>query len=41
MKKISAMTHAELAAYIQTKLRQHSIDVVLSGGAAVTMYTSG
>ena len=34
MKKIGKMSHAELAALIQTKLREKSIDVVLSGGGA-------
>ena len=41
MKKIEQMNHGELAALIQTKLRERSIDVVLSGGGAVTIYTSG
>ena len=40
MKKIGKMSHAELAALIQTKLREKSIDVVLSGGGAVTIYTT-
>jgi hypothetical protein len=35
------MTHAELGAYIQTYLRNIGIDIVLSGGAAVAIYTSG
>ena len=34
------MSYGELAAYIQTELRKKSIDVVLSGGAAVSIYTS-
>ena len=39
MKSISRMTQAELAAYVQTYLRTKGISVVLSGGAAVAIYT--
>ena len=39
MKAISEMTMGELAAYIDTHLRQHGIDVVLSGGASVAIYS--
>ena len=41
MKNIGQMDHGQLAALIQTKLRERSIDVVLSGGGAVTIYTIG
>lgn len=40
MKKINSMTLAELAAYVQTHLRAEGIDVVLSGGATVSFYSS-
>ncbi len=40
MKKIKNMTLAELAAYVQTQLRSNGIDVVLSGGATVSFYSS-
>jgi hypothetical protein len=40
MKSIKDMSHGELAAYVQTELRKKSVDVVLSGGAAVSIYTS-
>lgn len=39
MKPISEMTNAELAAFVQTHLRQNGIDVILSGGACVSIYT--
>lgn len=35
------MTVGELAAYICTHLREQDIDVVLSGGACVTIYSEG
>ncbi|MBU2609424.1 MAG: hypothetical protein KJ606_00545 [Chloroflexi bacterium] len=35
------MTQIELAAYIQSHLREVGIDVVLSGGATVSLYSSG
>ena len=34
------MTNAELAAFVQTHLRRRGIDVVLSGGACVSIYSS-
>jgi hypothetical protein len=40
MKKIRNMTLAELAAYVQTQLRTEEIEVVLSGGATVSLYSS-
>lgn len=41
MKSISEMTQAELGAYVQSHLYVRGIDVVLSGGAVVAIYTSG
>ena len=41
MKSIGDMTQAELGAFVQTHLRKQGIDVVLSGGAAVAIYSSG
>ena len=41
MKQVSEMSQGEVGAYVQSHLRQKSIDVVLSGGAAVAIYTSG
>jgi hypothetical protein len=35
------MTQAELGAYVQSHLRERGIDVVLSGGAVVAIYTNG
>lgn len=40
MKSIHKMTQAELGAFIQSKLRREKIEVVLSGGAAVAIYSS-
>jgi hypothetical protein len=40
MKKIGKMTLAELAAYVQSQLRADGIEVVLSGGATVSLYSS-
>lgn len=40
MKKIGKMNLAELAAYVQTQLRADGIDLVLSGGATVSFYSS-
>ena len=37
MKSIHQMTQAEVAAYVQSHLRKHKIDVTLSGGAAVSI----
>ena len=39
MKDLSQLTPGELAAFIQTHLRAKGIDVVLTGGAAVSVYT--
>lgn len=41
MKPIASMTQAELGAYIQTQLYAEGIEVVLSGGAVVAIYTAG
>ncbi len=40
MKPIGEMTQAELGAYVQTRLRSAGIETVLSGGAAVSIYTN-
>jgi hypothetical protein len=40
MKTIKEMTQGELGAYIQSHLRQKGIEVVLSGGAAVGIYSN-
>lgn len=40
MKKIGTMNEAELCAYVQSHLQKQGIDVVLSGGSAVTIYSS-
>ncbi len=39
MKKIRNMSQAELAAYIQDSLQEEGINVVLSGGSAVSFYS--
>jgi hypothetical protein len=39
MKSIDKMTQAELAAYVQSHLRNKKINVTLSGGTAVSIYT--
>ena len=39
MKDLSALTHRELAAYICKHLRDRGIEMVLTGGACVTIYT--
>lgn len=39
MKSIAEMSEAELSAYIQSHLKNADIDVVLSGGSAVTIYS--
>ena len=39
MKPINAMTQGELAAYVQTRLREKGIQLVLSGGATVSIYS--
>jgi hypothetical protein len=40
VKNISAMSTAQLAAFIASHLARHGIEVVLSGGACVTIYSS-
>jgi len=40
MKPIREITQAELGAYVHSYLRDQGIDVVLSGGAVVAIYTS-
>jgi hypothetical protein len=39
MKSVNKMTQAELAAYVQSHLQTKGISVILSGGAAVAIYT--
>ena len=39
MKPIAQMTQLELAAFVQEHLRQQGIEVVLSGGSAVMLYS--
>lgn len=41
MKPIGDMTQAELAAYVQSHLRDGGIDAILSGGASVAIYSDG
>ena len=40
MKEISKMNEAELSAYVQSHLKKAGIDVVLSGGSVVTIYSN-
>lgn len=40
MKQIKNMSQSELAAYIQDSLQEEEIQVVLSGGSAVSFYSS-
>lgn len=40
MKQIKNMSQVELAAYVQDSLQQEGIKVVLSGGSAVSFYSS-
>src|SRR5687767_10324951 len=40
MKLVSKMTQGELGAFIQTQLRKRGIEVILSGGAAVAIYSN-
>lgn len=40
MKSIGRMTQAELAAFVQSRLREQGIHVTLSGGTAVSIYTT-
>jgi hypothetical protein len=39
MKSIRKMTQAEMAAYVQSHLQKRGVTVILSGGAAVAIYT--
>jgi len=39
VKKIKNMSQVELAAYVQDSLREEKIQVVLSGGSAVSFYS--
>jgi predicted nucleotidyltransferase len=41
VKTVATMTRANLAALVQEKLRDKGIDMVLSGGACVSIYTEG
>ena len=41
MKSIEDMSQLELAAFVHTHLRERGVNVVLSGGAAVSMYSKG
>ncbi|MBM3144699.1 MAG: hypothetical protein FJ010_06945 [Chloroflexi bacterium] len=41
MKSIAEMTQGELAAFVQTHLRERGIEAILSGGASVSIYSSG
>jgi hypothetical protein len=41
VKPIGEMSIKELAAFVSEHLRRHGIDVVLSGGACVTIYSDG
>ena len=41
MKPLAQMTQAEVGAFVQSHLRRQGIDVVLSGGASVAIYTIG
>ena len=41
MKSISDMSQAEFGAFVQSHLRDHGIEVVLSGGASVAIYSEG
>ena len=40
MKPVADMSQAEFAAYVHSQLREEGIELVLSGGAAVSIYTS-
>jgi len=39
MKSVNKMTQGELAAFIQSQLEKKGIEVILSGGAAVAIYS--
>ncbi len=41
MKTVKEMSQAELAAHVQSHLREQGIEVVLSGGATVAIYSGG
>ena len=41
MKPLAAMTQPEVVAYVQSHLAQVGIEVVLSGGASVSVYSNG
>jgi hypothetical protein len=41
MKSIQRMTQGELCAFVQSHLRERGISTVLSGGATVSIYSSG
>lgn len=41
VKPLEEMSMGELAAYVCPHLKTHGIDVVLSGGGCVTLYSSG
>jgi hypothetical protein len=41
MKSIKTMSQAELAAYIQGAFRKKGVDIVLTGGAVVALYSKG
>jgi hypothetical protein len=40
MKPVSKMTQGEFGAFIQSQLRKNGIEVILSGGAAVAIYSN-
>jgi len=40
MKSVSKMTQGEVGAFVQTQLRKKGIEVILSGGAAVAIYSN-
>jgi hypothetical protein len=40
VKSINSMTQGELAAYIESNLRKSGVNVVLSGGACVAIYSN-
>jgi len=40
MKSIADMSLGEIAAFVCSHLRKHGINVVLSGGACVSIYTT-
>lgn len=40
MKPVNKMTQGEIGAFVQTHLRKSGIEVVLSGGAAVAIYSN-